>query len=136
MIGKIKAHITRPMERFGFDLTLYIENQDGSFNVGRFDKEIGHFVFEPHKPGAMIPKEARLHLSREEAEAIFYGFLDIFDPPEATATNQKLAAVESHLRDTKLLLSAVLPSALRKEAVSMKGTVVIQGDQIAGSKNG
>lgn len=116
MIGKIKAHIARPMDRFGVEMTLYVEKPDGTYDVGQLDAKTGEFVYSPHKPGAMIPEKVRIKLGHEEAEAIFEGLLGMFDPPKKAATEEKLEATERHLSTIGAILEMVLPSALREKA--------------------
>lgn len=113
MVGNIKSHIVNPIERFGLDILLYSDDM-GRRSVAHYDKEIKGFVYEEHTPGSLINKDAYLCMSRDEAEALYLGLGEIFDPPEASATTQKLEATERHLTDTKALLNAVLPSALRE----------------------
>lgn len=114
MIGQfIKAHIVSPVERFGLDILLYNDDM-GRRSVAHYDMGLRQFIYEEHEPGKLINQDAYLRMSRDEARALYDGLSDIFDPPEASATTQKLEATEKHLTDTKALLNAVLPSALRE----------------------
>jgi hypothetical protein len=98
--------------------------------VGTYNTELDAFVYEEHEPGSMINRKCYLRLSQDEARAIYDGLGRIFEPAEASATTQKLEAVEKHLEDTKVLLAAVLPSALRQEVTASVYAEMKEGSKL------
>lgn len=112
MIGDIKAHVTSAFNRFGIDIVLYIE--DGMRrSVGIYNEDTQAYEYFEHKPGQIIPPESRLCLSEDEALALYIGLSERFNPPEASATAQKLEAVQDHMEHISTILDRVLPAVLK-----------------------
>lgn len=114
MFGKTKARLIRSLSSFGFDLVMYQETQDGRFAPAWI--EDNRFVYEVMERGSVIPEKVKYHISHEEAEALYAALDEYFNPPEASATKQKLDAVTEHLSAVTRVLDFVLPSAIRERA--------------------
>jgi len=112
MMGEIKAHVTSAFNRFGIDIVLYIE--DGMRrSVGVYNIDTQAYEYSDHNPGHIIPPYAKLCLSEDEALAMYIGLSEKFSPPEASATTQKLEAVQGHLEHISTILDRVLPAVVK-----------------------
>jgi hypothetical protein len=110
----IKARVTRPLEGFGVEIVLYIE--DGARrSVGLYNLDAQGYDYFEHKPGDAIPLYCKLCLSEEEALAMYIGLNKEFGPQETSATDQQLAAVKDHMAHISIILDRVLQATILKE---------------------
>jgi len=112
MIGDVKAHVTNAFNRFGIDIVLYIE-EGMRRSVGVYNLDTQAYEYFEHKPGQIIPPYSKLCLSEDEALAMYIGLSERFSPPEASATTQKLEAVQGHMEHISTILDRVLPAVLK-----------------------
>jgi len=121
MIGQLKAHVEQEMDRFGLSIVLYVASENGPHHVGIYNHSIQAYEYQEHTRGNRIPAESQLHVSEDEARALYLALSERFDPPEATATSQRLEATQEHLKDARAMLSIVIRSALREPSERWTG---------------
>lgn len=101
-MDNIKKTITEILHSYttmGYFLRHARVHMDGSMDVA-------HITFVPHKPGMVVPEDARLAMSQEDLQSLMDGLWALGLRPSTKLSDTKgvLEAVGKHLEDMRTLV--------------------------------